>query len=184
MNDSLYLIDSLNDELDRFAHKINFINRYKIDSKRSKRSTVKERYVETLVVGKHFEISLFLIVLPNYYLILADKSMKDFYEYTDLENYLLTIMNMVCQIKRTNFEKINIFLINKVNSLFYEPSVGNLINIRVARVIILDENEVIKMIIFISAIGLTIQHIFFKGIGSFGKCNIHIGNVFCVSEFN
>ena len=49
--------------------------------------------------------------------------MKEHYDYIDLENYLLTLMNMV-------------------NSVFYDPSLGNLINIRVTRLIILEDNEV------------------------------------------
>lgn len=50
--------------------------------------------------------------------------MSEYYSYINLENYLLTIMNMV-------------------NSLFYEPSLGNLINIRVVRLVVFEETEVI-----------------------------------------
>ena len=56
----------------------------------NKRSTSKERHIKTLIV--------------------ADKSMKDHYDYIDLDAYLKTIVNIV-------------------NALFYDPSIGNLINI-------------------------------------------------------
>lgn len=56
-------------------------------------------------------------------LVVADQSMTDRYKYMDLENYLLTIMNMVA-------------------SLYRDSSLGSLINIVVVRIIILDNEKV------------------------------------------
>jgi hypothetical protein len=68
----------------------------------NKRSTSKERHIKTLIV--------------------ADKSMKDHYDYIDLDAYLNTTVNIV-------------------NALFYDPSIGNLINIHIVRLLILDEDN-------------------------------------------
>lgn len=76
--------------------------------KKSKRSISKERTVETLLV--------------------ADSSMSKRYGYLDLENYLLTIMNMV-------------------DFIFRDQSFQNNIRIAVVKIIIFEESEVILFFI-------------------------------------
>ncbi|KAE8736888.1 hypothetical protein FOCC_FOCC017655, partial [Frankliniella occidentalis] len=53
-------------------------------------------------------------------LLVADQSMTAFHEDGDIETYLLTIMNMVA-------------------SMYHDPTIGNLINIVVVRIILMDE---------------------------------------------
>lgn len=69
---------------------------------RSKRSISSPRHVEVLVV--------------------ADSSMVTFHLHDDIENYLLTIMNVV-------------------SSLYKDPAIGNLINIVVVKIVLLEEDE-------------------------------------------
>lgn len=53
-------------------------------------------------------------------LLVADQTMMDFHEDGDVETYLLTIMNMV-------------------SSLYLDPSIGNLINVVVVKIVLLDD---------------------------------------------
>lgn len=61
---------------------------------------------------------------PHYVetLLVADQSMVDFHQDVDIETYLLTIMNMV-------------------SSFYMDPSIGNLINVVVVKIILMDEPE-------------------------------------------
>lgn len=53
---------------------------------------------------------------------MADSSMVTFHLHDDIENYLLTIMNVV-------------------SSLYKDPAIGNLINIVVVKIVLLEEDE-------------------------------------------
>ncbi|ESP00494.1 hypothetical protein LOTGIDRAFT_112417, partial [Lottia gigantea] len=80
---------------------------YKNESKnknhrRKKRSISTEKYVETLVV--------------------VDPVMTNYYKNEDLENYVLTVMNMVA-------------------TLFHDASIGNAVNIVIVRIMILEDDQ-------------------------------------------
>ena len=66
------------------------------------RSVITPRHVEALVV--------------------ADPSMMQFHEDSDVETYLLTIMNMV-------------------SSLYKDPTIGNSVQVVVVKIILLDDEE-------------------------------------------
>lgn len=55
-------------------------------------------------------------------LVVADPSMVAFHQDGDVENYILTIMNMV-------------------SSLYKDPNIGNLIKVVVIRIVLLEEEE-------------------------------------------
>lgn len=59
-------------------------------------------------------------------LVVADKAMYDHFKYEDLRTYLLTVMD-------------------NVNLLFNHPSLKNVVNIVVVRIIILDNEESLKI---------------------------------------
>lgn len=68
---------------------------------RRARSISRPRHVETLLV--------------------ADKSMVNFHKDTDIEAYLLTIMNMV-------------------NSIYQDPTLGNFVHVAVVRIVLLEDD--------------------------------------------
>lgn len=55
-------------------------------------------------------------------LVVADAAMVTFYQDDDIQMYLLTIMNMV-------------------SSLYKDPAIGNLINVVVVKIVLIEEEE-------------------------------------------
>ncbi|XP_052752253.1 A disintegrin and metalloproteinase with thrombospondin motifs 12 [Galleria mellonella] len=89
-------------DLNRYQQRTHSRRRYWEETRRTTRSVSKPRHVEVLLV--------------------ADKSMTDFHEKNKLEEYLLTIMNMV-------------------SSLYMDPTIGNYIKVVVVKIILIEEEE-------------------------------------------
>lgn len=99
-------------------------------------------------------------------LVVADSSMYNYYKNEDLENYLLTVMNMV-------------------NSLYSRVSLENSIKIVVVRMLILEDKEVHKIeyeISLNSIIQLLLFLNFFKAIRKGHEWHAFIGIILQIPE--
>lgn len=77
----------------------------------NKNGVVKKRIARSVITARHVEA-----------LVVADPSMMQFHDGGGVENYLLTIMNMV-------------------SSLYKDPSIGNSVQVVVVKIILLDEED-------------------------------------------
>ncbi|CAO1378309.1 unnamed protein product [Diamesa serratosioi] len=78
---------------------------------KNKHGIAKKRFIRSVITARHVEA-----------LVVADPSMMQFHDSGGVENYLLTIMNMV-------------------SSLYKDPSIGNSVQVVVVKIIILEEDH-------------------------------------------